>query len=262
MPAPTILLAFLALVPSLVVAQKAGLPWILISHLDINQFLTTGSKVDWYYTYSTTPVSTSSPVEFVPMLPGQQQVADWDSSINSTIQNLGVTHVLGFNEPNEQGGANLDPVTAAVLWKQHIQPLKAQGVLLGSPAPSDRPNGLQWLKDFMQFCNGCTVDFIAMHEYTTSTSSFTASVEQYHNAFPGKPIWVTEWACEDFNGGTAVTEAEASSFMKTTQAFLDSASYVERYAWFGASASGPSNPIALMDTSGKINALGEQYIGE
>lgn len=150
-----------------------------------------------YYTYGLATVSTSPPIEFVPMLWGgdQARLSQWDSSINSTIQQHGVTHVLAFNEPNEAGQADLSPAAAAALWQQHIQPLKAHGVLLGSPAPSARPNGMQWLRDFMTFCGGCTVDFIALHQEIPSTTSIESNIVQYHDAFPGKPIWVTQLAC-------------------------------------------------------------------
>ncbi|RDX52523.1 hypothetical protein OH76DRAFT_1480632 [Lentinus brumalis] len=251
------LAAFLAIVPCIVAAQKAGLPWTTPA-LNIGQFLTTG-KVKWYYTYGISTVSTSA--EFVPLLFGPSQAAQWDSNIKSVIKNHGVKHVLGFNEPNEEGQANLSPQAAAALWKQHIQPLKAQGVLLGSPAPGPSGNGVQWLQQFIQACSGCNVDFIAVHQYDTSTSSFKAAIQQYHNAFPGKPIWVTEWACEDFNSGGKgpCSASAASSFMKTIQAFFDSQSYIERYAWFGVFPN--TSPIDLVDSSGRINALGKQYIG-
>ena len=78
-----------------------------------------------YYTWSPWPVKTG--LEFVPMLWGTDQLSDWDSSINQTIQNLHVTHALGFNEPEISGQSNISPSDAATLWKAHLEPLKAQG---------------------------------------------------------------------------------------------------------------------------------------
>ncbi len=129
------------------------------------------------------------------MLWGSQQASQWDSDIEAIIEALNVKHALGFNEPNEPGQADLSPSTAAALWKQHMEPLKAHGILLGSPAPSSTPAGLNWLQEFLQACSGCNVDFIAMHHYGTIAQDFISDVENYHNTF-GKPIWVTEWACE------------------------------------------------------------------
>lgn len=44
---------------------------------------------------------------------------------------------------------------------------------------------------------------------------------------------------------------------------MDSADYVERYAWFGAmeNMQGVNVDNALMDSKGNINSLGKQYIG-
>lgn len=52
------------------------------------------------------------------------------------------------------------------MWKTYLEPLKAQGIRLGSPAPSSAPAGLTWLQNFLASCaGGCTVDFIALREY-------------------------------------------------------------------------------------------------
>ena len=130
------------------------------------------------------------------MLWGTDQLSDWDSSINQTIQDLHVTHALGFNEPEISGQSNISPSDAATLWKAHLEPLKAQGVQLGSPAPSGAPQGKQWLLDWMSECgSGCSVDFIAVHYYDINSTAFMDFLEDYHNTFQ-RPVWVTEWACQ------------------------------------------------------------------
>lgn len=147
-----------------------------------------------YYTWS--PSSIKSDLEFVPMLWGERQVSQWDATINQTIQELNVTHVLGFNEPEISGQSDISPSDAASLWKAHIEPLKAQGIRLGSPAPSSAPKGKQWLLDWMDACGGgCTVDFIAVHYYDINSTQFMEYLEDYHNTFQ-RPVWVTEWACQ------------------------------------------------------------------
>ena len=147
-----------------------------------------------YYTWGPSPIQTT--IEFVPQLWGTKQLSQWDSSINGTIQSLNVTHVLGFNEPEISGQSNLSPSDAAALWQAHIEPLKAQGIMLGSPAPSSSPKGKQWLLDWMSACGGgCTVDFIAVHYYDINSTGFMEYLTDYHNTFQ-KPVWVTEWACQ------------------------------------------------------------------
>ena len=133
---------------------------------------------------------------------GSTQVSQWSQTINSTVQQYHVTHVLGFNEPQQPGQSNLTPSDAANLWKSQLEPLKAQGILLGSPAPSSAPNGKQWLLEWMQACGGwdgsqggCTVDFVALHWYDINSTAFIQYLEDFYATFQ-KPIWVTEWACQ------------------------------------------------------------------
>ncbi|KAH9921276.1 glycosyl hydrolase catalytic core-domain-containing protein [Amylocystis lapponica] len=240
---------------------KAGLAWPNGPYVNVNQFESTG-KVQWYYTWS--PNSVQSSLEFVPMLWGEDQLSAWQSSVNSTIQSLGITHALGFNEPEQDAQSNLTPADAASLWKAHLEPLKAQGVLLGSPAPSSAPAGKQWLLDWLDACDGgCTVDFVALHWYDINSTAFISYLEDFHNTFQ-KPLWVTEWACQNYNAANEQCSLQnVVDFMNATQAYMDITTWVERYAWFGAmeNMQGVNQADAIMTPSGKINALGEQYIG-
>ena len=123
------------------------------------------------------------------MLWGKSQTSQWDSTINQTIRDLHVTHVLGFNEPEIEGQSNISPADGADLWKAHIEPLRAQGLKLGSPAPSGAPAGKQWLLDWMDACGGgCTVDFIALHWYDINSTAFMEYLQDYHDTFQ-RPIW-------------------------------------------------------------------------
>jgi len=240
---------------------KAGLPWPNGPSIDINQYRTTG-KVQWYYTWS--PSSFDTDLEFVPMFWGETSINEWQSTINSTIRNRHVTSALGFNEPQQQGQANLSPTDGASLWKTYIEPLKSQGIRLGSPAPSSAPSGKQWLLDWLTQCDGgCTVDFIALHWYDINSTAFINYLEDFHNTFQ-RPLWVTEWACQNFNDANEqCSQQDIVDFMNATESFMDSTDWVERYAWFGAmiDMSGVNQDDSLMDSTGKINTLGEQYIG-
>ena len=218
------------------------------------------------------------------MLWGPQQESDFNSSIQATIDSHNVQAILSTNEPNEQDQSNLSPEDAANMWKHYLEPLRSsKNVRLGSPAPSSNPNGLMWMQDFFNACNGgCSVDFIALREsipsvslrkststnanlpdyYDVNATDFQRYVQQYHDTF-NKPIWVTEWACQNFNGGPQCSYQEIQDFMNQTQTFMDATDYVERYAWFGAfkDLQGVNEDDALMDTQGRITALGEQYVG-
>lgn len=58
-------------------------------------------------------------------------------------------------------------------------------------------------------------------------------MEEVYDAF-GLPIWVTEFACTNWDPKAPVSEAEVLAFMKECVEFLEDAEYVERYAWYGA----------------------------
>ncbi|KAJ1308060.1 hypothetical protein OPQ81_002126 [Rhizoctonia solani] len=242
--------------------SKAGLGWG--GGGDISQFEV--GKVSWYYTWS--PNSWVQPppnLEYVPMLWGWKDVSTFSKAVTSaSVASNGWTHILGMNEPQEPSQSNMSPADAAKMWKTYLEPLKAGSpqLRLGSPAPSSRPNGIQWLYDFLGNCNGgCTVDFIALHYYDVNASDFIRHINDYHNAFQ-RPIWVTEWACQNFNNGPQCSYNQIVNFLDETQTYMDKTEWVERYAWFGAMAKTPINKdTGLMDSSGKINDLGKQYVG-
>ncbi|KAK7473112.1 hypothetical protein VKT23_001211 [Stygiomarasmius scandens] len=243
--------------------SKAGLAWPNGRSVDINQFAHTG-KVSWYYTWSPSPISRTD-LEFVPMLWGSDQADEFSSTIDDLVSDLGITSVLGMNEPQQPGQSNLTPEEGVDLWKTYIEPLKSKGLRLGSPAPSSASSGKTWLQDFLTICNGsCTVDFIALHWYYIDADNFINYVEDFHNTFQ-RPIWVTEWDCQNFaNAGQQCSYNDIVSFLNQTQSWMDETDYVERYSWFGAmrNLQGVNRDNALMDSKGVINDLGGQYIGD
>ncbi|EIW61711.1 uncharacterized protein TRAVEDRAFT_27227 [Trametes versicolor FP-101664 SS1] len=170
--------------------------------------------------------------EFWPMLWGSS--GDKISAFESAIANnpgLG-TIILGFNEPNEEGQSNMDPQTAAALWKQHIQPKAALGYKLASPAMSSRPNGHQWMKDFMAACDGCTVDYQAVHWYDIGFDTLKSYLTQYHNEL-GLPIMLTEFADQNFNGGSQASSSEIFQFMGQALEFIDNTDWMVAACPFG-----------------------------
>ncbi|KAF8893565.1 glycoside hydrolase [Infundibulicybe gibba] len=243
--------------------SKAGLAWPNGNTVDITQFQQT-AKISWYYTWS--PGSVKTNLEFVPMLWGPKSVGDFSSQINQSISENNVKAVLGMNEPQEAGQSNLTPEAGAEMWKTYLEPLRAQGVRLGSPAPSSAPSGKTWLQAFLTACAGnCTVDFIALHYYDINATQFVQYLQDFHNVFQ-RPLWITEWACQNFNNASRINfngpecdPSDAASFLSQTQSFMDASDFVERYAWSGAMRGTGSD--ALLDTSGVLTSLGKQYIG-
>ncbi|PVG00157.1 hypothetical protein CPB86DRAFT_702007 [Serendipita vermifera] len=224
------------------------------------------AKIGWYYTWSSWANDQAQNLDFAPLLWGKDDIDVWKTAISGRLkplfQNKGITCVLGFNEPQELGQSNLTVKEAKTLWMENIKPLKTQyGVRLGSPATSSHPSGKNWTRDFLAECGtDCGVDFIALHYYGTNATVMINYITDFHNTFQ-MPIWVTEWACQDYSGdNNQCTQDEVRGYMNTTQTFMDSVDWVERYSWFGALV---DNPITatndLLTNGGSITALGYQY---
>jgi len=195
------------------------------------------------------------------MLWGLDQVGDFTNNILNTQAQGSPANVLSFNEPDQTGQSAMAVGDAISAWWQYMEQLKY--ARKGSPAVTNGPTGLAWLKSFMEGCSTCNIDFVCIHYYGTNAADFESVVSGLWADY-GKPIWVTEWACQDYSGNNQQCDQGAiNAFLSTTQNWLENQSYVERYAWFGALTSFPSgfNSLnALMDSNGNINALGNQYI--
>lgn len=193
----------------------------------------------------------------VPMLWGPNQVDDFTKLVKPGYSNW----VLGMNEPDQGGQSNMSPQDAAALWQQHIQPLASQGYKLVSPACTSDPRSKQWMKDFFTACSGCTFDAVAVHYYDTSADGLIAYLKDFHDTF-GKPIWLTEFACQNFNGGAQCSYDEIQQFMSKAVNFMESTDWVQQYCWFGAMHDmvNVNYLNQLMSSDGSPTSLGWQYL--
>jgi hypothetical protein len=220
---------------SAVQATKKG-----VSAVNVNGVTTALADVraGWYYTWSSNTQGITAPpgVEFVPMIWGPGSVTD--AELNQA-KALGTT-LLGFNEPDNPGQADMTVEQALELWPR----LQATGMRLGAPAVSfggDQPGG--WLDRFMSgaAARGLRVDFIPLHWYGDDFSS--AGIDQLRGYLQAvydryrKPIWLTEYAVLN------VSQAQQADFVRNSTAMLQSLPFVERYAWFTLSASTASTGL-------------------
>lgn len=199
--------------------------------------------------------------QFVPMYWGSKQNADLRKNVVAGF----AKYVLGMNEPNQDGQSKMEASDGAALWKQYIQPLKSEGYTLVSPAPTNADSGLTWLQSFIEACDGCTVDHIAAHWYGTDPDNLISHLTTYHNTF-NRPIWLTEYACQDFSGRNQQCSSDQTwAFMEKTQNFLDNTSWIFRYAYFGAlpddAMGGVSTVNKLINSDSSPTALGRKYLG-
>src|SRR3954469_5920518 len=141
-------------------------------------------SVSWYYNWGQT-VDGSDPCDstggqFVPMVwghTGNEQSASGISSAVSSFVSKGYGHVLGFNEPDNSGQANLPVATAVSLWPS----FNNSAIQVGTPATSANAAGQTWFTSFMGSLNASTTlhaEFIAIHWYGWNAGSCDAAASQ------------------------------------------------------------------------------------
>ncbi|AGZ41148.1 ECF subfamily RNA polymerase sigma-24 subunit [Actinoplanes friuliensis DSM 7358] len=213
----------------------------------------------WYYNWGTNNDKMPADAEFVPMI--------WDETV-VTAANLAKvktegTTLLGFNEPDLNEQAKMPVQQALDLWPQ----LQGTGMRLGSPAVAyggDTPGG--WLDQFMTGARqrNLKVDFITLHWYGSDFSDaavgqFMGYVKAVHDRYQ-LPIWVTEFGLMNFSGTPKFPNtAQITAFIRNATAQLQSAPYVERYAWFSLPAVGDSVDYGLYRDATTPTEAGKAY---
>ncbi|KAG8911349.1 ATP-dependent RNA helicase mtr4, partial [Tulasnella sp. 417] len=187
---------------------------------------TPGGKVDWLYNWH---LNKKGVFKSIPSFYGMQWGEDEIKSLCKKFKKSGSDTLLGFNEPDNAGQANLTPEKAASLWKRYIEPIKAQNstVKLISPAVTNAgaPGGLAWLDSFLTNCTGCHIDGVAIHWYGGWIDDFKAFIEEAKKY--NKPLYLT--------------------------AYLDNEPAVVKYAYFGAFYSGTAKD--MLDANGQLTQI-------
>ncbi|WP_033288849.1 glycoside hydrolase family protein [Amycolatopsis jejuensis] len=216
-------------------------------------------RAGWFYDWAADLQGVTKPsgIEFVPMMWGKGSVTQ--QNLNKA-KSLGKT-LLGFNEPDHGGQANMSPDQALGLWPK----LQSTGMRLGAPAvAANADKAGSWLDTFMRGAASrkYKVDFIPVHWYGGDFSDAAVGqlrryLEAVHNRYH-KPIWLTEYALTDFGHGAPryPSAAQQAKFVKNSTAMLQGLSFVERYAWFTLSTK--TAPTGLYNGT-KPNASGAAY---
>jgi hypothetical protein len=235
---------------------KRGIAWASssLNHPAVNDTLT------WWYSWGLSVQSVGAGLEFVPMVWGGGQNAD---DINERIRD-DAKFLLGFNEPNFFEQANLSAQQAASNWPALQAAAQQHGLGLVSPAvnycgnvqagtgPCHDVHPVSYLDDFFAACQGCQVDYVAVHWYNCDGESLNSYLDLF--AKYGKPLWVTELACA-YGGDTSVAGQER--YMREAVPILEARTDVYRYSWF----SGDPIPNArLLNADGSPTALGQVYL--
>ena len=212
----------------------------------------------WYYNWSAGPsAGAGTGAEFVPMIWGSGSV----TPANLAKAKAAGKVLLGFNEPDLAGQANLTVSAALDLWPQ----LQATGQRLGSPAvASGGATAGGWLDQFLAGARqrGYRVDFITLHWYGSDFSAnATGQLRGYLQAVYDRyhlPIWLTEYALIKFPD-TYPSAAQQVAFINASTAMLGSLPYLERYAWFALPTSTAGDRTGLYRDGSTPTAAGAAY---
>ncbi|WFC97498.1 hypothetical protein MYAM1_000212 [Malassezia yamatoensis] len=215
---------------------KLGLAWPNGSSMNINKWVT--DKVSWYYSWAPTPGWSNAPtnISFCPMLWGNKNLKSFQKNVlhNTNGKYNQAKCVMGMNEVNQAGQADMSVSSACSMMRENILPLKEKGWYVVSPVTTSAPNGQTWMDNFRSDCSDVweAIDAVAVHYYDTSITKFKKYVTTWHNRYE-KPIWVTEYACQNFGGGSPCSESHAKNFQTTMASWFDEQDFVQAYSPFG-----------------------------
>jgi len=182
---------------------------------------------------------------------------------NQDVQAGGFSDVRYLNEPNEGGQANMSPEAAVQPFRDHILPLKGKGFTITCPATSSNPNGFDWVKQWASECPECIAacDWSGVHFYDDTFEKLKAYVEKWVQGF-SKPYQLTEFACQNFNGGAQPSMDQIWAFTVAAVDYLNNDPNAYSYAPFGFMDDlynvNPENK--LLNVDGSLTALGQYYV--
>lgn len=220
-----------------------------------NNAYTADLNVSWFYDWGFNDFSTPTR-EFVPMSWNANGAND--ANINAVIAKDTLTHYSAFNEPDNDGQANMFVSKAIPPYKKLLR----AGLRMGSPACTESQYRV-WLDSFMTVAkDSLRVDYVCDHWYdwgnwlsTLNPNPNATDVfnrfKSYVNAlydFHKKPIWITE-----FNANPNRPSAVQQAFMQLALPWLDSNPNVERYAYFFG------NDVPMYNSNGTLTASATTY---
>lgn len=219
-------------------------------------------KITWGHCWASVDFSLPLPIEFVPTLSdlSQDSAPYWRDNVKKALarQTGEIKYLQFLNEPDQPGQKALtDPASAAAAFKKYMNEFAAPNVKLGAPSVTNgvvNGMGLEYLKNFLAACQGCTIDFIPVHWYgcgdgcgvDQDVALFKKQIEDAILVAAGKPLWIPEFQrLGDLAGQT--------SFLKIVLPWLDAKPEIERYAYFMVKD-------GFLLTNGKLNEVALTYV--
>lgn len=202
-------------------------------------------------------------MEWYPQYWGPAKQGEFEANVASGIIRPGMT-ILGYNEPDQPGQANLGVWDAIGSYKAQITKYASQGYRITTPGCTSDENGFQWLSQFIAGCAGtCGFTAIQTHFYGTDADAFIAYIQRIHNAWPEFPIIISEYAAETFGHGPPLSADQSMAYLSKTQNWLKQQSYVDSYFFFGPLTTKAANGVnannLLINDDGSVKPIGWQY---
>ena len=188
-------------------------------------------------------------------------------------------NVMGYNEPDQTGQANLDATNGAIYW------LNDQNLDLPLAGPAAANVNGTWNQIFYGYITnwGCHVDYLPAHEYGSpqggSSSCWISPMQTAYNTY-GIPMWVTEFSIVDWSGtndGQVWTEEDNYTALAEFVWRAESETWLRKYSLYlweagpGSMADEPwiqntphvtAPPISVsFDTNKLVTPFGELYAG-
>ena len=183
------------------------------------------------------PCEAPRTAEFVPMFwgcGGNCTGSLWPS-FRRDWASIGVTAILGFNEPDNKGQSNLTPEQAARYWHQLDDLAQSFDPPLTLVGPGmthwGKDGGSPWLDQFFGNLSGARaarITFLAQHDYSGDAHGIVARANAAFQKY-GRKVWLTE-----FSVGNSAGRPANDRFAHDVLPLLDGLPSIARYAWFSA----------------------------
>ncbi|KAL8941308.1 MAG: hypothetical protein Q9216_002327 [Gyalolechia sp. 2 TL-2023] len=216
-------------------------------------------KISWLGNwYSAPPPTLPSTVQFVPQNYNPDSDADGTFTKNAEAQVAkGAKHLFSYGE---LAAGKLSVQQIVQLFKTSMQPFADNGISVSSPTTLQNDNDFEWLEQFLQECQGCSVDFLAIHYMNTyndgAAEELKKTLDRAHDLAVKYDIPGGVWL-DNFEVVGSVEQQKG--FLQEVVPWMDEREWVKAYAYVpdevGRAGSGPN----FIDGSGALNELGRFY---
>ena len=217
-------------------------------------------KPGWFYSWGiTNNIKPPAGVEWVPQIFPHSK--DDIGKCCERVKAGGYKILMGFNEPDHPGQANMSVEKAVENWPK----LMATGLRLISPGVTWAPNG--WMKKFMREAEArkFRIDAVSIHWYgMPNADAFLSYVNQAHKDY-GRPVWVTEFGINDKRATaekpSKVTAQDVIRFLRVVLPAMEKLPWLERYCLYGPhhANSAKNGTSCLFGDDGKLTDVGEYF---